>query len=95
MFRSCLRHEYNNAICLNDLPAQSPSSAIRQTAVDALFLCFSDDYNQYDLTSGRDLVASADLYNFMVKHEDIDARETTKPRPDHRPETIRFRMTSV
>lgn len=65
--------------------------SVYEMAVDTLFLCFSDDYNTYDSTDGRELVANKDLYEFMVKHEDIDRKKSPrKPRSREPPETIRF-----
>lgn len=64
-------------------------------AVDTLFLCFSDDYNTYDTTDGRDLVAEKELYEFMVKHEDIDRKNSRKKRQREPPETIRFKEGTV
>lgn len=64
-------------------------------AVDTLFLCFSDDYNTYDTTDGRELVADKELYEFMVKHEDIDRKNSRKPRRRDPPETIRFKEGAV
>lgn len=67
-------------------------------AVDTLFLCFSDDYNTYDTTDGRDLVADKELYEFMVKHEDIDYKKNRSSKSRNRrdpPETIRFKEGTV
>lgn len=64
-------------------------------AVDTLFLCFSDDYNTYDTTDGRELVADKELYEFMVKHEDIDYKKNRKSRHSEAPETIRFKEGTV
>lgn len=64
-------------------------------AVDTLFLCFSDDYNTYDTTDGRDLVADKELYEFMIKHEDIDHKNRRIARKREAPETIRFKEGSV
>lgn len=66
-----------------------------QMAVDTLFLCFSDDYNTYDTTDGRDLVADKELYEFMVKHEDIDHKKKGISRQREAPETIRFKEGTV
>ena len=60
-------------------------------AVDTLFLCFSDDYNTYDTTDGRELVADKELYEFMVKHEDIAYKKSRKSRHSEIRETIRFK----
>ncbi|CAL4133869.1 unnamed protein product, partial [Meganyctiphanes norvegica] len=66
--------------------------SVYEMAVDTLFLCFSDDYNTYDSTDGRELVADKDLYEFMVKHEDIDCKKASrKSRSREPPETIRFK----
>ena len=64
-------------------------------AVDTLFLCFSDDYNTYDTTDGRDLVADKELYEFMVKHEDIDYKKNRKSRQCETSESIRFKEGTV
>ncbi|KAG7166518.1 CTL-like protein 1-like [Homarus americanus] len=69
--------------------------SVYEMAVDTLFLCFSDDYNTYDTTDGRDLVADKELYEFMVKHEDIDRKKSQKSRRRDPPETIRFKEGSV
>ncbi|MPC20615.1 CTL-like protein 1 [Portunus trituberculatus] len=65
--------------------------SVYEMAVDTLFLCFSDDYNTYDTTDGRELVADKELYEFMVKHEDIDYKKSHKSRHSEVPETIRFK----
>nr|XP_045603351.1 choline transporter-like 1 [Procambarus clarkii]XP_045603352.1 choline transporter-like 1 [Procambarus clarkii] len=69
--------------------------SVYEMAVDTLFLCFSDDYNTYDTTDGRDLVADKELYEFMVKHEDIDRKNSRKSRRRDPPETIRFKEGTV
>ncbi|XP_037801319.1 choline transporter-like 1 [Penaeus monodon] len=69
--------------------------SVYEMAVDTLFLCFSDDYNTYDTTDGRELVADKELYEFMVKHEDIDRKNSRKPRRRDPPETIRFKEGAV
>lgn len=69
--------------------------SVYEMAVDTLFLCFSDDYNTYDTTDGRDLVADKELYEFMVKHEDIDRKTSRRTRHREPPETIRFKEGTV
>ncbi|XP_050737491.1 choline transporter-like 1 [Eriocheir sinensis] len=69
--------------------------SVYEMAVDTLFLCFSDDYNTYDTTDGRDLVADKELYEFMIKHEDIDHKNSRISRKREAPETIRFKEGSV
>ncbi|KAK4321495.1 hypothetical protein Pmani_007691 [Petrolisthes manimaculis] len=72
--------------------------SVYEMAVDTLFLCFSDDYNTYDTTDGRDLVADKELYEFMVKHEDIDYKKNRSNKARNRrdpPETIRFKEGTV
>ncbi|XP_071518401.1 choline transporter-like protein 1, partial [Panulirus ornatus] len=69
--------------------------SVYEMAVDTLFLCFSDDYNTYDTTDGRELVADKELYEFMVKHEDIDRKNSRKSRRRDPPETIRFKEGTV
>ncbi|KAK7065393.1 hypothetical protein SK128_015794 [Halocaridina rubra] len=69
--------------------------SVYEMAVDTLFLCFSDDYNTYDTTDGRELVANKELYEFMVKHEDIDRKNNRRSRRRAPPETIRFKEGTV